>query len=79
MQFDNRNLDIFISVELATSYIGLWKLCPKLWNARTSNEFHHVENLNIASDTLITFKIDLRKFWSQGPVRFFMRAHPRAR
>ena len=53
------------------------KIHPKLWNARTSNEVQRVENLNIDPDILITFNIDLRDFWSQGPVRSFRRAHRR--
>ena len=53
------------------------KIHPKLWNTRTSNEVQRVENLNIDPDILIKFNIDLRDFWSQGPVRFFRRAHRR--
>ena len=52
---------------------------PRLWNARTLNEFHHAESLNIDSGILITFTIDLRKTWSHGLVRTFRLAHPRAR
>ena len=52
---------------------------PNLWNARTSNEVQHVENLSIVSDISITFKIDLRKLWSQRPVWSFKRAHPGTR
>ena len=44
------------------------KICPKLWNARASNEGQHVEIRRILSGILITFKIDLRKLWSQRPV-----------
>ena len=44
---------------------------------RTSNEVQRVENLNIDPDILIAFNIDLRDFWSQGPVRSFRRAHRR--
>ena len=57
--------------------LGRKKICPKLWNARTSNEVQHVENLNIDPDILIKFDIDLRDSWSQGPVRSFRRAHRR--
>ena len=53
------------------------KIHPKLWNARTSNEVQRVENCNIDPDILIKFNIDLRDFWSQGPVRSFRRAHRR--
>ena len=53
------------------------KINPKLWNARTSNEVQRVENCNIDPDILIKFNIDLRDFWSQGPVRSFRRAHRR--
>ena len=42
--------------------------------ARTSNEVQRVENCNIDPDILIKFNIDLRNFWSQGPVRSFKRA-----
>ena len=55
------------------------KIHPKLWNARTSNEVQRVENLNIDPDILIKFNIDLRDFWSQGPVRSFRRAHRRSK
>ena len=44
---------------------------------RTSNEVQRVENLSIDPDILIAFNIDLRDFWSQGPVRSFRRAHRR--
>ena len=53
------------------------KIHPKLWNARTSNQVQRVENLNIDTDILIKFNIDLRDFLSQGPVRSFRRAHRR--
>ena len=57
--------------------LAVKKICPKSWNARTSNEVQRVENLNIDPDILIKFNIDLRDFWSQVPVRSFRRAHRR--
>ena len=57
--------------------LAVKKFCPKLWNARTSNEVQHVENWQIFFNNLSTFKIDLRKLWNQRPVRSFRRAHRR--
>ena len=48
--------------------LALKKFCPKLWNARTSNEVQHVENWQIFFNNLSTFKIDLRKLWSHRSV-----------
>ena len=57
--------------------VAVKKFCPKLWNARTSNEVQRVENWQIFFNNLSTFKIDLRKLWNQRPVRSFRRAHRR--
>ena len=59
--------------------LAVKKFCPKLWNTRISNEVQRVENLNIKHDILIALNIDLREFWSQGPVRSFRRAHQRSK
>ena len=67
-----RNICLRISRAVAVK-----KFCPKLWNARTSNEVQRVENWQIFFNNLSTFKIDLRKLWNQRPVRSFRRAHRR--
>lgn len=38
---------------------------PDLWNARTSNELQHGNNLNIVTEILIMLNIDLRKLMRQ--------------
>ena len=53
--------------------MALKKFCPKLWNARTSNEVQHVENWQIFFNNLSTFKIDLRKLWNARTSNAFQR------